>query len=179
MQKCALCGAEFTAQRAGVLYCSKECLKKSWTARRSAARALRRRTATRVCEFCGKPFEWTSLCTIKRFCSSACKRRAESAARAVDRTRADVVMVKAAHQLPRELDALREAKGDEYFAALFKLPEAEQYAEMSAWDESVHAAALVYMNAAADLIGEREEEIDIEMPETPPMPFDEENHFGD
>ena len=178
---CAFCGKAFVPSSSRALYCSKECNKKAWTARRSAGRAARRKTAVRICERCGRPFEWSNLNAIKRFCSAECKRRAESAVRRFARTRADCVLVVAAKMPPSALDVLRRVKGGEYFRTLFSLPAADQYAEMATWTEADHAAAAVYLGmcgADCDPGGFDEAVLDdIEVPEAPFPAFDEEDHF--
>ena len=178
---CAFCGNTFVPSSPRALYCSKECNKRAWTARRSAERAARRKSAIRICEHCGKPFEWSSANALKRFCSAECKRRAETAVRSVSRTRADLVSVKPADAPPAALDALRGGKGDDYFRVLFSLPEADQYAEMAMWTEGDHAAAAAYLGVCGDSDGSDDyaaDESDIAIPVAPPAAFDEEDHFG-
>ena len=179
---CAFCGKKFVPGTKRAMYCSSECNKRAWIARRGAERAARRKSAVRVCERCGRPFEWSNLHGNRRFCSYECKRRAEVAVRRVSRTRADCVRVKAAATPPAALDALRGSKGAEYFRTLFSLPAGDQYAEMATWGEADHEAAAEYLgvhgaDCGADGFG-GDDLGDITIPATPPSAFDEEDHFG-
>jgi len=184
-RKCAFCGREFTPCRRGVECCSPECRKRLWTAqrgrKRAAARSRREHVAT--CECCGKPIAWSPLVSNKRFCSQECKRRHEAAVRRFSRCRADAVRVKPASSLPASLDVLRGTRSDEYFDALFRLPDAEQWAEMETWGAEDHEAAAEYLRVCGrdDLVGgdpDGARQEDICVPDEPPPAFDEEDHFG-
>ena len=174
---CEFCGKPFTAN-GNARFCSKKCSDRAWTAKRSEKRRAARRAATRLCEFCGKPFEWNSDHGNKRFCSNKCKKAAESATRSASGSRKDIVGIKAASAPPPSLDELRKEKGVRYFRALFKLPEAEQFAEMTTWDEVDHEAAMQYLDVAVDGQDSGVSEISITIKFREPAVFDEEDHFG-
>lgn len=178
---CAFCGREFQAKRAS-RYCSKSCSSKAWTAERSRKRALRRGTKKRVCSICGKPFEVNAEHLNQKFCSYACKKRADRESRSKNRLRKDVISLgKIAETQPLELDALREEKGEGYFKILFSLSKEKQFAEMDKWGEEDHKKAMEYLglqNFVEEGEEERVEEL-LDIKETEKSIFDEEDHFGD
>ena len=178
--KCVFCGREFQSARPRN-YCSAACGKRAWTAKRSRRRALRHGNKKRVCPMCGKAFQVSAEHMNQKFCSYACKKLADKESRSSDRLRKDTISLVVSDTLPKELDALREEKGHEYFKTLFSLKNECQFAEMAKWTEEDHSKALAYLGLRSR--GGTEEEfddrdlLDIKAEEKPV--FDEEDHFGD
>ena len=178
--KCVFCGREFQAARPRS-YCSAVCGKRAWTARRSRRRALRHGNKKRVCPMCGKAFQVSAEHRNQKFCSYACKKLADRESRSQNRLRKDTISLVVSDALPRELDALREEKGHEYFKTLFSLKKECQFAEMAKWTEEDHRKALSYLGvlvpACVDEEPASKDFLEIKMEEKPV--FDEEDHFGD
>ena len=160
--KCVFCGREFQSARPRN-YCSAACGKRA------------------VCPMCGKAFQVSAEHMNQKFCSYACKKLADKESRSSDRLRKDTISLVVSDTLPKELDALREEKGHEYFKTLFSLGRELQFAEMAKWTEEDHGKALAYLGLRSR--GGTEEEfddrdlLDIKAEEKPV--FDEEDHFGD
>ena len=178
--KCVFCGREFQAARPRN-YCSAACGKRAWTAKRSRRRALRHGNKKRVCPMCGKAFQVSAEHRNQKFCSYACKKVADRESRSQNRLRKDTISLVVSDALPRELDALREEKGNEYFKTLFSLEKESQFAEMAKWTEEDHRKALSYLGLRTP-VGTEEESaggdfLNIKVEEKPV--FDEEDHFGD
>lgn len=180
VMKCRFCG-NVLPDGDSRKYCSASCRKKAWTAKRSADRKLMHKTETRLCACCGKAIRWDSYHANQRFCSTACRRRYEIEKRSVDGIRRDVLCFgteDVASSAPRLLDSLREGKGDDYFRALFELPERDQYAEMSTWTAEDHVAACQYMKAGSDdFYDSCGEEFEVVTNGYGHGAFDEEDHF--
>ena len=130
---------------------------------------------------CGKAFQVSAEHRNQKFCSYACKKLADRESRSSDRLRKDTISLVVSDALPRELDALREEKGNEYFKTLFSLEKESQFAEMAKWTEEDHRKALAYLGLRTP-VGTEDEPVgrdflDIKAEEKPV--FDEEDHFGD
>lgn len=179
--KCAFCDREFQAARPRN-YCSSVCSKRAWTARRSRRRALRHGNRERICPMCGKAFQVSAEHRNQKFCSYACKKLADRESRSQNRLRKDAISLGfVPDALPKELDAMREEKGPEYFKTLFSLEKESQFAEMAKWTEEDHRKALSCLGLRTP-VGTEEESVggdflNIKAEEKPV--FDEEDHFGD
>ena len=131
---------------------------------------------------CGKAFQVSAEHMNQKFCSYACKKLADKESRSSDRLRKDATSLGVVPDaLPKELDALREEKGHEYFKILFSLKKECQFAEMAKWREEDHRKALSYLGLRTP-VGPEDEPVgrdflDIKAEEKPV--FDEEDHFGD
>ena len=130
---------------------------------------------------CGKAFQVSAEHRNQKFCSYACKKLADRESRSQNRLRKDTISLVVSDALPRELDALREEKGNEYFKTLFSLEKESQFAEMAKWTEEDHRKALAYLGLRTPAGTEEESAggdfLNIKVEEKPV--FDEEDHFGD